>query len=241
MMFVPPIKRNNFPPDVNKPDTNRPFCSYQTERAVFVMSQPKRRWIKAVSGAVVICLMLSVCQLHGTCEGVRNNVVRLHILANSDSAEDQALKLKVRDAILEASADWQEIAATPEEALALAESRLPELQAVAQAVVAEEGYTYPVTAEVCRMYFTTRQYDTVTLPAGMYDAVRIAIGEAEGQNWWCVMYPPLCVGAATDRKQATSLWSDNQKKLVEGGDRSVAKFKVVEWAQTAAVLFRQKN
>ena len=205
------------------------------------MAQHKKRWMKAVAGALVICLTLSVCQLHGTCESVRENVVRLHILANSDSAEDQALKLKVRDAILEASADWQEIAATPEEALALAEKRLPELQAVAEQTVAAEGYDYPVKAEVCRMYFTTRQYDTVTLPAGQYDAVRVAIGEAEGQNWWCVMYPPLCVGAAGDRKKATSLWSDNQKKLVQGGDRYVVKFKVVEWAQNTLSLFRRKK
>ena len=204
------------------------------------MSRNKKRWIKAVSGALVVCLMLSVCQLHGTCESVREDVVRLHILANSDSAEDQALKIKVRDAILEASADWQEIAATPEEALALAEERLPQIQAVAEQTVATEGYHYPVKAEVCRMYFTTRQYDTFTLPAGMYDAVRLSIGEAEGQNWWCVMYPPLCVGAATNRKKATSLWSDNQKNLVQGGDRYVAKFKVVEWVQNIFSLFRRK-
>lgn len=204
------------------------------------MKQTTKRWIKAVAGALAICLMLSVCQLHGTCEGVRENVVRLHILANSDSDEDQALKLKVRDAILEASADWQEAASTPEEALALAQERLPQLQAVAEQTVAAEGYDYPVTAQVCRMYFTTRQYDTVTLPAGMYDAVRISIGQAEGQNWWCVMYPPMCVGSATDRKQATSLWSDSQKKLVSGGDRYVVKFKVVEWAQKAFSRFRRK-
>ena len=198
----------------------------------------KKRRIRAVTLALVLCLTLSVCQLHGTCEGVRENVVRLHILANSDTAEDQALKLKVRDAVLAVSADWQDTAATPEEALALAEERLPQLQAVAENVVASEGYDYPVTAQVCRMYFTTRQYDTVTLPAGTYDAVRLSIGAGEGQNWWCVMYPPLCVGAATDRKQATALWTDTQQNLVQGGDRSVVKFKVVEWAQKILSLFR---
>ena len=200
----------------------------------------KKRWIKAVTGGLVICLMLSVCQLHGTCQGVRDNAVRLHILANSDSEQDQALKLKVRDAVLAASEDWPQTAATAAEALALAESRLPEIQAVARHVILAEGYDYPVSAEVCRMYFTTRQYDTLTLPAGMYDAVRVTIGEGVGQNWWCVMYPPLCVGAATDRKQAISLWSDSQQELVEGGDRYVVKFKVVEWAQKALGIFRRK-
>ena len=204
------------------------------------MAHNKKRWIKAVSGALVICLMLSVCQLHGTCQGVRENAVRLHILANSDSEEDQALKLKVRDAVLAASEDWPQTADTAEEALALAESRLTEIQAVARHIILAEGYDYPVTAEVCRMYFTTRQYDTLTLPAGMYDAVRISIGDGAGQNWWCVMYPPLCVGAATDRKGATSLWSDSQQELVQGGERYVVKFKVVEWAQRVLGIFRRK-
>lgn len=202
------------------------------------MTTNKRRWIRAVTLALVLCLTLSVCELHGTCEGVRENVVRLHILANSDSAEDQALKLKVRDAVLAATADWQEAAATPEEALALAEERLPALQAVAEQTVAAEGYDYPVTAQICRMYFTTRQYDTLTLPAGIYDAVRLSIGAGEGQNWWCVMYPPLCVGAATDRRQAITLWSDTQQNLVGGGDRYVVKFKVVEWVQSLLSFFR---
>lgn len=202
------------------------------------MTRNSTRWIKAVSVALAGCLVLSVCNFHGTCEGVRESVVRLHILAHSDSAEDQALKLKVRDAVLAASADWQETAATQEEAVALAEERLPQLQTVAQQVVTAEGYDYPVKAEVCRMYFTTRQYDTLTLPAGQYDAVRLTIGAGEGQNWWCVMYPPLCVGAATDRRQAASLWSDNQKELVEGGDRYVVKFKVVEWVQKFLSFFR---
>ena len=208
------------------------------KRAVFIMAHNKIRWLKAVSGAMVICLMLSVCQLHGTCEGVRQNAVRLHILANSDSEEDQALKLKVRDAVLALSAGWQEEAATAAEALALAESRLPAIQAAAQAVVAAEGYDYSVRAEVCRMYFTTRQYDTLTLPAGTYDAVRLSIGAGEGQNWWCVMYPPLCVGAATDRRQAASLWSDGQQDFVKNGDRYVVKFKVVEWVQGLLSWFR---
>ena len=211
--------------------------SNKQKRAVFIMSN-KKRWIKAVTGGLVICLMLSVCQLHGTCQGVRDNVVRLHILANSDSEQDQALKLKVRDAVLAASEDWPQTAATAAEARALAESRLTELEAVARHTVIAEGYDYPVTAEVCRMYFTTRQYDTLTLPAGTYDAVRLQIGAGEGQNWWCVMYPPLCVGAATDRKQATSLWSDNQQDLVENGDRYVVKFKVVEWVQNLLSKFR---
>ena len=196
----------------------------------------KQRWFRAATAALAICLILSVCGFHGTCEGIRQNAVRLHVLANSDSAEDQALKRKVRDAILDATVDWD--ATTPAEARRLAQESLPRLQAVAEQTVAAEGYDYPVAVEMGRTYFPTRQYDTVTLPAGNYEAVRVLIGAGEGQNWWCVLFPPLCVGAATDRRQATSLWSDSQQDLVENGDRYVVKFKVVEWVQKILSFFR---
>ena len=202
------------------------------------MATNKKRWMRAVTLALVICLTLSVCRLHGTCEGVRENVVRLHVLANSDSTEDQALKLKVRDAVLAASADWQDAAATPAEALALAQERLPALQAVAQEAVAAEGYDYAVRAEVCRMYFTTRQYDTVTLPAGMYEAVRVVIGDGKGQNWWCVLYPPLCLGAATDRDLA-QVMGTGQAALMTGGQQYILRFKVVEWFEMLLQPFRK--
>lgn len=196
----------------------------------------KQRWFRAATAALAICLILSVCGFHGTCEGIRQNAVRLHVLANSDSAADQALKCKVRDAILDATVDWD--ATTPAEARRLAQESLPRLQAVAEQIVAAEGHDYPVAVEMGRTYFPTRQYDAVTLPAGNYEAVRVLIGAGEGQNWWCVLFPPLCVGAATDRRQATSLWSDSQQDLVENGDRYVVKFKVVEWVQQVLSLFR---
>lgn len=197
-----------------------------------------RRWIQAVSGAVVLCLLLSLCGLYGQCEGVRDSVVRLHVLAHSDSEEDQTLKLKVRDAVVEAAAGWLDAAADAEEALALAKNALPRLQAVAQSTVAAEGYAYPVTVELCEMYFTTRQYDTVTLPAGTYPAVRVAIGDAKGKNWWCVVYPPLCAGAAADRRQLADVLSHGQQNLVENGGRYVIKFKVAEWFEELVEHFK---
>ena len=197
-----------------------------------------RRWIQAASGATALCLLLSLCGLYGQCQGVRDNVVRLHVLANSDSDEDQALKLKVRDAMVEDTAGWLDTAANAEEALALAQAALPRLQAVARRTVAAEGYTYPVAVELCETYFTTRQYDTVTLPAGIYPAVRVSIGAAEGKNWWCVVYPPLCAGAAADRRQLADVLSDPQQHLVENGGRYVVKFKVVEWFEGLVNYFR---
>lgn len=197
-----------------------------------------RRWIQAASGALALCLLLSLCGLYGQCQGVRDSVVRLHVLANSDSKGDQALKLKVRDAVVEDTAGWLDAATDAEEALAMAQAALPRLQQVAQRTVAAEGYTYPVAVELCETYFTTRQYDTVTLPAGIYPAVRVSIGAAEGKNWWCVVYPPLCAGAAADRRQLADVLSDPQQQLVENGGRYVVKFKVVEWFEGLVNYFR---
>ncbi|MBQ8683701.1 MAG: stage II sporulation protein R [Clostridia bacterium] len=198
----------------------------------------KRRWLQAATGGFVLCVLLSLCGLYGTCEEVRSSVVRLHILAHSDNEEDQALKLQVRDAVVEAAAGWLDSATDAEEALVLAEASLPRLEEVAAQTVASAGYNYPVAVELCRMYFTTRQYDTVTLPAGMYDAVRITIGAGAGRNWWCVVYPPLCAGAAADRRTMADVLGAGGQTLVEGGDRYVVKFKVIEWFERLFSFFR---
>lgn len=197
----------------------------------------KRRWLTAVSGGLVLCLLLSLCGLYGQCEGVRDSVVRLHILANSDSEADQALKLRVRDAVVEAAAGWLDTAATTEEALAQVTRQLPQLEQVARQTVAAEGYAYPVTARLCEAYFPTRQYGDITLPAGRYQAVQIAIGAAEGQNWWCVVYPPLCAGSATNRRQLSDVLTTPQQQLVQGGGY-VVKFKIVEWVEGILRFFR---
>ncbi len=188
-----------------------------------------KRFLRAGVGGLVLCLLISLCGFYGRCTGVRESVVRLHILANSDSEEDQVLKLKVRDAVVEAAAGWLDGAADADEALALAEQRLPQLKAVAQQTVADAGYDYPVDATLCTMYFTTRQYDTVTLPAGVYEAVRFTIGRGEGKNWWCVVYPPLCAGAAMQRKTLDDVLDSEQVAMVTDFERFEVRFKVVEW------------
>ncbi len=188
-----------------------------------------RRFLRAGVGGLVLCLLLSLCGFYGRCADVRESVVRLHILANSDSKEDQALKLQVRDAVVEAAAGWLDGAANAEEALALAEERLPALQEVAQQTVTQAGYDYPVKATLCTMYFTTRQYDAVTLPAGVYDAVRFTIGSGEGKNWWCVVYPPLCAGAAVERRTLSDVLDSDQVSMVTDNKRFVVRFKVLEW------------
>lgn len=115
------------------------------------------------------------------------------------------------------------------EALEVAEDQLPALLAAAQQRVYDEGYDYPVNAELTRMYFTTRTYDTGTLPAGMYDAVRITIGEGAGKNWWCVVFPPICVPAAAEHKDLSDVLDEDQVDIVTQPQKYEVKFKIVEW------------
>ena len=152
------------------------------------MKYKKRRFqlitrldLAVLLGIVLAVFLSNVAAFGQECDAVRADVVRLHILANSDSPADQQVKLRVRDRIL---ADVGGVFAGPQ------------TQADARAALDEAGVDAPVRAELCRMYFTTRQYDDLMLPAGDYDAVRVTIGEGAGHNWWCVMYPPICVSAA---------------------------------------------
>ena len=198
-----------------------------------------KRFLRAGVGGLLLCLLISLCGFYGRCTEVRESVVRLHILANSDSDEDQALKLRVRDAVVEAAAGWLDSAEDAHEAQTLAKARLPELKAIAQQTVMDAGYEHPVDATLCRMYFPTRQYDNVTLPAGVYDAVRFTIGAGEGKNWWCVVYPPLCAGAAMQRKTLSDVLDEKQVSMVTDTARFAVRFKVVEWWEQLVDFLRK--
>lgn len=172
-------------------------------------------------------VLFSMLGFTAQCESIPDKVFRLHILANSDSAEDQALKLRVRDRILEESAGLMDGVSTREEAEAAAAQSLPSLQAAAEDEIRQAGYAYPVQAEITRMYFPTRHYESVTLPAGEYDALRISIGEAKGKNWWCVLFPALCLPVAENGAQLSDVLSSSQLDVVQGNYE--IRFKAVEW------------
>lgn len=157
----------------------------------------------AVLLGIVFSVMLANLSVFGReCAQVRGDVVRLHILANSDSGFDQGLKLRVRDRILAQVGGIFSAQQSQADAKAAAVASLPEIEAAARAALIEAGCEAPVRAEVCSMYFTTRQYDDLSLPAGIYDAVRVTIGTGAGHNWWCVMYPPICLPAAEPPESA---------------------------------------
>ena len=177
--------------------------------------------------AILFCSVISMCALNNECEEIRGSVLRLHVLANSDSQADQELKLKVRDRLLEVSRDMFSNASSKEEAESAAKSRLSLLQKAAEEVIRSEGYGYPVRVGLEKCYFGTRTYGDVTLPAGNYHALRVVIGEGAGHNWWCVMFPPLCISPAEGSAELSDVLSEDQMELVES-DGYVMKFKCVE-------------
>ena len=151
-----------------------------------------------------------------------DKLTRLHVLANSDSPEDQSLKLQVRDAVLAASEGEKE----------LDQPLLNRLQRAAQQTVYRAGYDYPVTVTREHCYFNTRTYENFSLPAGYYDAVRVIIGAGEGKNWWCVIYPPLCAGmceADWETVAREAGLSEEEIGLICEEEGYVIRFRLVDW------------
>lgn len=127
---------------------------------------------------------------------LESSVLRLHIIANSDSKEDQELKLKIRDKILEETGDAFREARSKDEAEKIAINSLEKIRAIAQREISSRGFSYGARAEKSRDFFPTRSYGEYVFPAGRYDCVRVYLGEGKGKNWWCVMFPQLCVPSA---------------------------------------------
>ena len=191
-------------------------------------------WEIALLLGVAVCLLSGAKALH-TQDELADKVVRLHVLANSDSEEDQALKLQVRDAVLDRAEDLLAQPSSRAEAEGKLRGQLLEFERLAEAVVREAGYDYEVTAELTDTEFPTREYEDFTLPAGEYLALRILIGDAAGRNWWCVVFPPLCTAASAD-VPASALaagFTEDEVRLITEEDRGyVLKFKAVEFWET---------
>lgn len=195
-----------------------------------------------ISVAVGLCcaLIIGMVRFEKQCASLRDNCLRLHILANSDSAFDQQLKLKVRDEVLKLSQDIFADADNLDQALYAAKSNVDVITAAAQQVCLQNGTDYTVKCEIDEEYFTTREYENFTLPAGNYEAVRLLIGEAEGKNWWCVMFPSVCIGTASERELASAA-GDGAANIALGGSKYKIKFKIVEIYQSVKQWFSSKK
>ena len=188
----------------------------------------RRVAFRALCCALVTVLAMSIAGFDAKCDEIRSNVLRLHILANSDETYDQELKLKVRDRLLTVSTEVFGGCETEEQAVALAKENINRFTDEAKNVIIENGFDYDVTVEVADTVFETRDYEGFSLPAGTYEALRVLIGEGKGKNWWCVMFPAVCLPAAGDGKSFSGVLSDETAQIVEQPTKYKARFKMVE-------------
>ncbi len=185
---------------------------------------------RAVLCAFLICSVFSMVSFDAQSQEISQKVFRLHILANSDSEADQTLKLQVRDVVQQFCSSIYGGAETKQDAQRILTENLGEIVEAAQEEVYRRGYDYDVNGEIVNMYFTNRVYDDITLPAGYYDAVRITIGSGRGHNWWCVMFPPICISAAENTAEISDVLNDEQTEMVTENSYQY-KFKIYELYQ----------
>ena len=195
-------------------------------------NERKDKILLSVTAIVISLYMAFSCTYFTASAGtVKGDVVRLHILANSNSEIDQEVKLKVRDALLETNASILSDSVTKENAKEHFESSKEILLKTAKKTLKENGFNYNVKITLQEEYFNTRSYGNLTFPAGQYTAIKVVLGEGEGKNWWCVMFPPLCVPAAdgleTNETTADYL-TQSGEKIVNGGEKYIVKFKFLE-------------
>ncbi len=178
-----------------------------------------------------LTVLLSALPIHGE-KDIYENVLRLHVIANSDSDEDQALKLKVRDEVLSQTQELFKDCKSRSEAEKILNERLSLIEATAEKTVREEGYNYDVTVELGEEEYPTKNYESCCFPAGKYLSLRIKIGEADGQNWWCVLFPPMCLSAASNNADAftqVGLTGDQYNIITQTNEpKYKVRFKILE-------------
>lgn len=189
----------------------------------------KRKNIRIVAGLLIVGLLVLIGQSRHLQEDYASEVFRFHVIANSDTEEDQALKLQVRDQVGAYVSGLLATASDKKETESIIRAHLKEIEKVAGQEIAKEGYTYPVTAAIEDVNFPEKFYGIYHLPAGNYTSLQVRIGQAQGKNWWCVMYPNMCfrdntyeVVGEDEKEQMYQVFTLYQyKKLIESEDKQI--------------------
>lgn len=193
----------------------------------------------SIAFGLVFAFVVSVTGFGINCNNIRSDVVRLHILANSDSEADQKVKLAVRDALLASGKEIFSGTANKENAEILLNIGKDELTETANKVLRQNGFDYEAEIYLAQEYFTTRSYEEFTLPAGEYTALKVILGNGEGHNWWCVMFPPLCLPAATANADIDAVFNEEEVSLIKSKPEYEIRFRIVELIEE--VIYRIKN
>ncbi len=186
--------------------------------------------------SILIGFILTICMslltgfsnFAGECGEISDKLLRLHVIANSDSDADQAIKLAVRDRVLAECGDLLFDNAGKQAAKDELSLQLPRIEQAANALLAENGFAYTASATIEKRWFDIRVYNTVTLPAGRYDALCLRLGEARGKNWWCVVFPPMCLPAASEQEALKEVLSEDELKIVTEQNTYHVRFKLLE-------------
>ena len=219
----------------------------------YFLNFTKKPYIKITFILILLLTMYTFISAYNYVEAVSydisNSVFRLHVIANSDSKEDQNLKYLVRDSLLEYMNGIACNAKTKEDIIILASNHINEFEQIAKKVINENGFDYPVKVEIGNFSFPTKEYGDIALPSGYYDALKVQIGNADGQNWWCVMFPPLCFiditsGIIEDSSKETfkdNLSAEEYALISDSDDVGIKfKFKIVEFFKNVKILTASK-
>ena len=181
-------------------------------------------------------------------QDIQNSVFRLHVIANSDSKEDQDLKYLVRDELIKYMNSISKNISSKEEAIKLVEDNKEEFYNIAKKVISDNGFNYTVNIQIGNFSFPTKNYGDISLPAGFYDALKVEIGEANGQNWWCVMFPSLCfvdvsngIVPEESKENLENNMQEEEYNLISSDDLQFKlKFKLVELFENAKIIMAKK-
>lgn len=197
-----------------------------------------RQTQKLIIAAVTVIFFLGITGFSAKCRDIEDSVLRLHVIANSDSAQDQELKLKVRDAVLLSGKDIFSGAGNVKDAEKKINDNSDEILAAARQVIKDEGFDYNVRLEITDDSFPTKTYGDTTLPAGKYRAVKIVIGEGAGHNWWCVMFPALCIPGASEDVSIDDVLTDSETEFVKSDPKIDVRFKIVDVFDKMTKIFK---
>lgn len=182
--------------------------------------------------AFIICVLASAYNLDCECEGIRRGVLRLHVIAASDSKEDQQIKLELRDRLLVKGSEIFSSSETKNEAEKKIADNLALLQKETDSFLKSRSYPHKAEVRLEKSYFPTRQYESFTLPAGYYDALKVIIGKGEGKNWWCVMFPAMCLPAAQKNESGfDGILTEKQQEIISGRKYEVRLWIVEKWQE----------
>ena len=220
------------------------------KKILLLFKNPKVKMVIILS--FLLFLYTTICAIsyaQNISTDIANSVFRLHVIANSDSNEDQALKYKVRDCLLEYMHEICKDCSSKNEAISIVKQNQKKFEEIALNTIKNEGYNYCVNINIGNFDFPTKHYGDISLPAGPYDALRVEIGEAKGQNWWCVMFPPLCFvdvssGIVPDESKELMQNSLNEEEFAlissESNNKIQFKFKLIELLNNNGLITAKK-